>query len=101
MSLEDWVAARRPEFKVVAQKRAASNYQTDRALEIVRDFIVRKKLVIYGGLAIDYALRLKSENFEPYFERRKKLMPKPTDLSYYNWETQTSTSNSTPMMARL
>ena len=23
-------------------------------------------------------------------------MPKPSDLSYYNWETQTSTSNSTP-----
>lgn len=23
-------------------------------------------------------------------------MPKPTDLSYYNWETQTSTSNSSP-----
>ena len=45
---------------------------------------------------IDYALRLKTENFEPYFEKRKKLMPKPSDLSYYNWETQTSTSNSTP-----
>ena len=45
---------------------------------------------------IDYALRLKTENFEPYFERRKKIMPKPSDLSYYNWETQTSTSNSTP-----
>lgn len=25
-----------------------------------------------------------------------QLMPRPTDLSYYNWETQTSTSNSTP-----
>lgn len=25
-----------------------------------------------------------------------QLMPKPTDLSYYNWETQTSTSNSSP-----
>ena len=37
-----------------------------------------------------------TENFEPYFDGRKKLMPKPTDLSYYNWETQTSTSNSTP-----
>ena len=36
------------------------------------------------------------ENFEPYFEGRKKLMPRPTDLSYYNWESQTSTSNSTP-----
>mgnify|MGYP002048842408 CR=1 FL=1 len=23
-------------------------------------------------------------------------MPKPSDLSYYNWETQTSTHNSTP-----
>ena len=23
-------------------------------------------------------------------------MPKQSDLSYYNWETQTSTSNSTP-----
>lgn len=27
---------------------------------------------------------------------RKKLLPKPADLSYYNWETQLSTSNSTP-----
>eukprot|EP00961_Rhodomonas_salina_P275694 3724785-Rhodomonas_salina.1 len=45
---------------------------------------------------IDYAHRLKTENFEPYFERKKRLMPKPSDLSYYNWETQHSTSNSTP-----
>lgn len=45
---------------------------------------------------IDFAHRLKTENFEPYFERKKKLMPKPTDLGYYNWETQTSTSNSSP-----
>lgn len=45
---------------------------------------------------IDYAHRLKMENFEPYFERKKKLMPRPSDLSYYNWETQHSTSNSTP-----
>jgi hypothetical protein len=34
--------------------------------------------------------------FEPYFDREKKLMPKPSDLSFYNWETQTSTSNATP-----
>jgi len=45
---------------------------------------------------IDFAHRLKTENVEPYFERKKRLMPKPTDLSYYNWETSTSTSNSTP-----
>ena len=45
---------------------------------------------------IDYAHRLKTENFEPYFERKKKLMPMMTDLSFYNRETQTSTSNATP-----
>ncbi|KAF0689803.1 Aste57867_18761 [Aphanomyces stellatus] len=45
---------------------------------------------------IDYALRLKSEAFEPYFDRKKRLLPKPSDLSYYNWETQTCTSNSSP-----
>eukprot|EP00297_Palpitomonas_bilix_P000928 CAMPEP_0113895448 /NCGR_PEP_ID=MMETSP0780_2-20120614/17369_1 /TAXON_ID=652834 /ORGANISM="Palpitomonas bilix" /LENGTH=238 /DNA_ID=CAMNT_0000886281 /DNA_START=27 /DNA_END=744 /DNA_ORIENTATION=+ /assembly_acc=CAM_ASM_000599 len=45
---------------------------------------------------IDYAHRLKTENFEPYFERKKKLMPKASDLSFYNWETQVSASNSTP-----
>ena len=45
---------------------------------------------------IDYAHRLKMEAFEPYFQRKKKVMPRPTDLSYYNWETQTSTNNSTP-----
>lgn len=44
---------------------------------------------------IDYAQRLKLENAEPYFERKKRMMPKSSDLSYYNWETQTSTSAST------
>lgn len=32
-----------------------------------------------------------------YLYFRKKLLPKPSDLSYYNWETQLSTSNSTPL----
>lgn len=45
---------------------------------------------------IDYAHRLSTEDFRPYFAGTKKLLPKPSDLSYYNWETQTSTSNPTP-----
>lgn len=45
---------------------------------------------------IDYAHRLKLEDFTPYFARKKKIIPRPADLSYYNWETQTSTSNPTP-----
>ena len=51
-------------------------------------------------MLLDVGLRIywtawQVENLEPYFERKKKLMAKPSDLSYYNWETQTSTSNST------
>ncbi|KAL0489266.1 hypothetical protein AKO1_013789 [Acrasis kona] len=39
---------------------------------------------------IDYGHRLKTEQeFEEYFSRKKKFMPKPSDLSYYNWKTQT------------
>jgi hypothetical protein len=45
---------------------------------------------------IDYAHRLKIEDFEPYFNGKKRLLPRQTDLSFYNWETQTSTSNHTP-----
>ncbi|CAM9419922.1 unnamed protein product [Phaeothamnion confervicola] len=45
---------------------------------------------------IDYAHRLRTEDLEAYFEGKRKLMPRATDLSYYNWATQTSTSNSTP-----
>ncbi|KXJ20692.1 cilia- and flagella-associated protein 299 [Exaiptasia diaphana] len=45
---------------------------------------------------IDYAHRLKTEDFEPYFSGRRRLLPRVSDLSFYNWETQTATSNPTP-----
>ena len=45
---------------------------------------------------IDYAHRLKTENLKPYFEGNKKLMPRPTDLSYYNWHTGLCVSNDSP-----
>jgi hypothetical protein len=45
---------------------------------------------------IDLAHRMRTEDFLPIFDRRKQLLPKPSDLSYYNWETQLSRSTSTP-----
>jgi len=45
---------------------------------------------------IDLKYRMMTEqNFRSYFEGKKKMKPKPTDLSYYNWETQTANSNPT------
>lgn len=45
---------------------------------------------------IDYGHRLRMENFVPYFERKKKLLPRSTDLSFYNWDTQQSTGQESP-----
>lgn len=45
---------------------------------------------------IDFAHRLKTEEWGPYFEGKKKILPKPSDLSFYNWDTGVSTSNSSP-----
>lgn len=36
---------------------------------------------------IDYFHRLKTEDFSVYFLLKKRLMPKPTDLSYYDWKS--------------
>ncbi|CDS42253.1 conserved hypothetical protein [Echinococcus multilocularis] len=45
---------------------------------------------------VDYAHRLKSEDFVPYFSGKKKLLPRVGDLSFYNWESQHVSSTSTP-----
>ncbi|XP_013775426.1 uncharacterized protein C4orf22 homolog isoform X2 [Limulus polyphemus] len=45
---------------------------------------------------IDFAHSLQTEDWEVYFSGRKKLLPKLSDLSYYNWETQTTAFNPTP-----
>ncbi|KAL3159100.1 hypothetical protein ABBQ32_011097 [Trebouxia sp. C0010 RCD-2024] len=44
---------------------------------------------------IDYGHRLKAEQMEAVFERKKRLLPRSTDLSFYNWDSQVSTSNAT------
>ncbi|VDO15073.1 unnamed protein product [Rodentolepis nana] len=45
---------------------------------------------------IDYAHRLKVEDFVPYFSGKKKLLPRVGDLSYLNWDSQYIASSSSP-----
>ncbi|XP_036057138.1 cilia- and flagella-associated protein 299 isoform X2 [Onychomys torridus] len=45
---------------------------------------------------IDYAHRLKTEDFEVYFTGKRRLLPKPTDLSFYNWDNHIAVCNSSP-----
>ena len=42
---------------------------------------------------IDYRERLKNDNFEEIFNGTKDLIPKPSDLSYYNWNLKKVCSN--------
>lgn len=44
---------------------------------------------------IDYASRLETENFELYFSRKRKFLPKASDLSFYNWDTQVASMHDT------
>ncbi|KAM9295724.1 cilia- and flagella-associated protein 299 [Morus bassanus] len=45
---------------------------------------------------IDYAHRLTTDDFEVYFSGKKRLFPRNTDLSFYNWDRNVSASNSSP-----
>jgi hypothetical protein len=45
---------------------------------------------------IDYGARLKAGSWEALFERRAKLLPRPGDLSFYNWDTHVATANASP-----
>ena len=42
---------------------------------------------------IDYRERLKNDEMEGVFKKGKPLLPKPSDLSYYNWTLQKVMSN--------
>ena len=39
---------------------------------------------------------LKNDDFELIFGGKKRLLPKNTDLSFYNWETQSEKLNQSP-----
>jgi hypothetical protein len=69
---------------VMAQKIDADGKMIDSALEIIKKFIIERNLIIFGGLAIDYALRLKGDKIYPDDQRPDFdfLSPKSVDDAY-------------------
>jgi hypothetical protein len=45
---------------------------------------------------IDLNHRFKTEDFKQYFRGKKLLVPKSSDLSYYNWNTGKCFANDSP-----
>ena len=60
-----WLAENDEEFKTTVEMRDKDRQMILSALDIVRDFIIRKGLIIYGGLGLDYSLRLKGSSIYP------------------------------------
>merc|ERR1711912_82164 len=73
-----------PFLRALAQREESNRSGKMTSIIFIRDKNVRGQEI--SGY-IDFAHRLKTEDFEPYFTGKK---------SFYNWETQTSTSNPTP-----
>lgn len=46
----------------LVSKRSIQCKEIMRALEVVKEFIIRKNLILVGGMAIDFALRLQGDN---------------------------------------
>ena len=63
--LGEWLADNASKAAAVAQERGADRSVTDRANELVKAFIIEKRLILYGGQAIDYALSLKGSGIYP------------------------------------
>jgi len=57
---------------------------------------LKKKSKIEVSGYIDLAHRLKTDDFREYFLKNDILMPRPSDLSFFNWDAQSCTLNDSP-----
>ncbi|KAK9806230.1 hypothetical protein WJX72_006501 [[Myrmecia] bisecta] len=81
-----------PLLQALAQREEAVRNGKLTTIVFIRDKNARGQEV--SGY-IDYGHRLKQDTMEAVFACKRRLLPNPQDLSFYNWDTQTSTSNPT------
>lgn len=74
----DYLVDNKSKFEEVSLKRDPNYEMCLKAIEIIKDFIKERGLIIYGGTAIDYALRLHGDKIYPDEEL---TMP---DLDFYS-----------------
>ncbi|XP_020658829.3 cilia- and flagella-associated protein 299 [Pogona vitticeps] len=80
-------------LKALAEREEANRSGKMSSIIFIRDRNARGQEV---SAYIDYAHRLKVEEFEIYFNGKKKLFPRRTDLSFYNWDKNICCLNSSP-----
>lgn len=82
-----------PIYQALQQREEAVRNGKLATIVFIRDYNSKGQEV--SGY-IDYGHRLRSDSMEKIFQRKKRLLPQPSDLSFYNWNTQTPFINSTP-----
>jgi hypothetical protein len=60
--LQDYIAENEHFYKDIIRKHNIDKDVIESALDHVKRFIIQNELIVYGGLAIDYALRLKNDS---------------------------------------
>jgi hypothetical protein len=78
-------------------KALAYREEANRTTRLLTIIFIRDKNNLGHEISayIDYANRLKFEDFTKFFLGQNKLLPLTTDLSFYNWNTHMCISNDT------
>jgi hypothetical protein len=84
--------------KLTSHQALAEREEANRLAKMTSIIFIRDKNLRGQEISgyIDYAHRLKTDDFDQIFLGKKRLLPRSTDLSFYNWETQRATLNPTP-----
>ena len=82
-----------PLLAALAQREEANRTGKMTTIIFIRDKNHREQEI--SGY-IDFAHRLKTEDFTTIFSKKKRFIPKQTDLSFYNWDTQQTSMHDTP-----
>ncbi|XP_026532235.1 cilia- and flagella-associated protein 299 [Notechis scutatus] len=80
-------------LKALAEREEANRNGKISSIIFIRDRNARGQEV---AAYIDYAHRLKVDEFDVYFSGKKKLFPRRSDLSFYNWDRNLCCLNSSP-----
>ncbi|UJR25438.1 hypothetical protein I4U23_006785 [Adineta vaga] len=78
-------------------KELAAREEANRTTRLLTIIFIRDRNHLGQEISayIDYAHRLKLEDFTSFFIGKNKLLPLITDLSFYNWNTHMCVSNDT------
>ena len=82
-----------PLLAALAQREEANRSGKMTTIIFIRDRNHREQKI--SGY-IDFAHRLKTEDFQIFFSKKKRFLPKQSDLSFYNWDTQQASMHDTP-----